>query len=64
MQPITKDHRKLRNAMTVADLIAELQTFPDDYEIVGSRRSGQMQVGNAVPPLLAEQVATTLRTTG
>ena len=37
--------------------IKRLQTFPDDYEIVGSRRSGQMQVGNAVPPILAEQVA-------
>ena len=30
MKSISKDHRKLRSAMTVADLIAELQTFPDD----------------------------------
>jgi DNA (cytosine-5)-methyltransferase 1 len=44
--------------------IKRLQTFPDDYEIVGSRRSAQMQIGNAVPPLLAEQVASALRMTG
>jgi DNA (cytosine-5)-methyltransferase 1 len=41
--------------------IKRLQTFPDHYEIVGSRRSAQVQVGNAVPPVLAEQVARSLR---
>ena len=41
--------------------IKRLQTFPDDYEIVGSRRSAQMQIGNAVPPLLAEQIARAFR---
>lgn len=44
--------------------IKRLQTFPDGYEIVGSRRSAQMQIGNAVPPLMAEQIASALRTTG
>lgn len=34
--------------------LARLQTFPDDYEIVGSRLAAQRQIGNAVPPLLAE----------
>jgi DNA (cytosine-5)-methyltransferase 1 len=38
-----------------------LQTFPDDYQIVGSRRSAQIQIGNAVPPHLAEVVARALR---
>ncbi len=38
-----------------------LQTFPDEYEIVGTRRSAQVQVGNAVPPHLAEQVARAAR---
>lgn len=41
--------------------IKRLQTFPDTYVIVGSRRSAQKQIGNAVPPLLAEQVAFSLR---
>src|SRR5207245_7689738 len=39
--------------------VAELKrlfTFPDDFEFVGSRSSVQAQVGNAVPPLLAEAV--------
>jgi DNA (cytosine-5)-methyltransferase 1 len=38
--------------------VKRLQTFPDDYEVVaGNRRSWQHQLGNAVPPLLAEIVA-------
>ena len=40
--------------------IRRLQTFPDDYEIVGSRRSAQIQIGNAVPPLLAERIVSSL----
>ena len=38
-----------------------LQTFPDNYQIVGSRRSAQIQIGNAVPPQLAEVVTRALR---
>lgn len=37
--------------------VKRLMTFPDGFEIVGSRGSAQAQLGNAVPPLLAEQVA-------
>ncbi len=36
--------------------LKRLFTFPDDFELVGSRRSVQAQVGNSVPPLLARQV--------
>jgi DNA (cytosine-5)-methyltransferase 1 len=32
-------------------------TFPDDFNVLGSRREQQLQLGNAVPPLLAEKVA-------
>jgi DNA (cytosine-5)-methyltransferase 1 len=34
--------------------IAAIQTFPEDYQFAGSRRSIQKQIGNAVPPLLAK----------
>jgi site-specific DNA-cytosine methylase len=35
-------------------------TFPDDFELLGSRRERQLQLGNAVPPLLGQQVAETV----
>ena len=46
------ENRRLRLAE-----IKRLQTFPDTYEIVGSRRSGQKQIGNAVhaPPRRASR---------
>lgn len=34
--------------------IAALQTFPEDYIFVGSRRSKQKQIGNAVPSILGK----------
>lgn len=36
---------------------ARLQSFPDRWRFVGTLRQRAMQVGNAVPPLLAFQVA-------
>jgi len=33
-----------------------LQTFPEDYHFVGTRRSVQKQIGNAVPSLLGEAI--------
>ena len=31
-------------------------TFPDEFELVGNRNSVQAQLGNSVPPLLAQKV--------
>lgn len=36
---------------------ARLQSFSDDFEVLGTRGSQYKQIGNAVPPLLAKAVA-------
>jgi DNA (cytosine-5)-methyltransferase 1 len=50
--PFHWENRRLR----VAEL-KRLMTFPDEYVVCGNRRQQQLQLGNAVPPLLARRVA-------
>ncbi len=37
--------------------VKRIQTFPDDYLLSGNIENQWRQIGNAVPPLLAEAMA-------
>ncbi|MFB9239314.1 DNA cytosine methyltransferase [Plantactinospora siamensis] len=54
--PFHWENRRLR----VPEL-RRLFTFPDWFEFVGKRGSVQAQLGNSVPPLLAQRVAESIR---
>jgi DNA (cytosine-5)-methyltransferase 1 len=49
-------HPQLDRTITLREG-ARLQTFPDDFEFLGSKVEVARQIGNAVPPLLAEVIA-------
>lgn len=53
--PFHWENRRLR-----VPEVKRLFTFPDAFEVVGKRASVQAQLGNSVPPLLAERVASML----
>ena len=58
--PATGPFHWLNRQLTTREL-ARLQTFPDAFEFRGDRRSAQRQIGNAVPPVLAEALGLAIR---
>jgi DNA (cytosine-5)-methyltransferase 1 len=53
-------HPELHRPITHLEA-AKLQTFPDSYILCGSRTQVAKQIGNAVPPLLAQAIARHLK---
>jgi DNA (cytosine-5)-methyltransferase 1 len=42
-------------------MVARLQSFPDDWEFMGSKTIACRQIGNAFPPLVAKAVGLAIR---
>lgn len=53
-------HYKYNRVPTVREC-ARLQSFPDDFEFFGNKTQQFRQVGNAVPPILAEWLANEIK---
>jgi DNA (cytosine-5)-methyltransferase 1 len=54
--PVIHNHPSLQRRLTVREC-ARIQTFPDDFQFVGSISSMYRQIGNAVPCKFSERLA-------
>ena len=50
-----------RNRLLSVEEMCRLQTFPRGYRVAGTRREAQQQIGNAVPPCVAELLGREIR---
>ncbi len=52
-------HPYLNRGLTAREA-ARIQSYPDTYIFLGSKTDIHLQIGNSVPPILAEQIANTI----
>ena len=52
-------HPELDRAISIREA-ARLQTFPDSFVFEGTKDSQYQQIGNAVPPFLANAIANSI----
>lgn len=53
-------HPYLNRGLTAREA-ARIQSFPDDYKFSGSKTDIHLQIGNSVPPILAYNIAETIK---
>lgn len=53
-------HPRLPRVLTAREM-ARLQSFPDDFRFLGTKNKQLVQIGNAVPPLLAKAIGLAVR---
>lgn len=56
----THIHYKLDRCLSAREM-ARIQSFPDDFVFAGTFKQAFIQIGNAVPPLLAKNIALAIR---
>ena len=54
--PLIPPHPEQHRRLSVRE-VARIQTFPDDFEFCGSNSASYRQIGNAVPVLMAYNIA-------